>query len=195
MTPVSVTREQIKSVDEPKRRGRPPRVMAQPTDRLAVLTGRERALALKARLRHKYTFDLPLELYEELLDQAEGWSQPLPDVVRACIRKGLDHIKQFGTSDHNPYVYGRLNPPTQADIDPSGYAWPPTPAQQMPSMPNWELAPPLPIREDLPTRMQFIPSNIKPGMLPSGATVSLGHDKPSPSKTPFIPEDPRDEAG
>lgn len=112
--------------ETPKRRGRPPKAMATGTDRLSVLTSRERALALKARARHRYTLDLPLDLYEQLLDQAESWDSPVPDVVRACIRKGLEHIRQFPTERVNPYVYGQLNPPTQADIDPLGTAWPPT---------------------------------------------------------------------
>lgn len=155
---------------EPKRRGRPPKIMAAPTDRLAQLTARERALAIRATARYRYTIDLPLELYEQLLDQAESWGQSLPDVVRGAIRKGLDHIRQFGGAESNPYAYGKLNPPTQADIDPTGLAWPPTPGYVHQTPVSWS---------DIPHN--FPEPKVPKGLLPSGATVNLGADaRPHP---------------
>lgn len=163
--------------DLPKR-GRPPK-MLQPTDRLAELSQREKALAIKANARHRYTFDLPIELYEHLLDQAESWGQPLPDVVRACLRKGLEHIKQFGGGAlDNPFVYGGLRPPTQSDIDPSGQAWPPAPPSPIHIARAWD---------DIPHDPRFDGPKLKPGMLPSGATIDLGTH--APTSAPFIPQD------
>jgi hypothetical protein len=161
-------------MSEPKRRGRPPKAMAQPTDRLAALTAREKALALRATARHRYTFDLPLELYESLLTEAESWGQPLPDVVRACIRSGLDSIKRFGgASSANPFAYGSLNPPTQADLDPSGLAYPPTHGQ-VPHTPQW-LSPdfPNPQINNAPPPMQIIPPSLR-GLVPNGFTTQTG---------------------
>lgn len=149
--------------------------MAQPADRLSSLTNREKALALKARARHRYTFDLPLDLYETLLNTAEQWDTPLPDVVRACIRKGLEHAERFGTGPA-PFVEGKLNPPTQFDRDPTGLAWPPVNNGTV-----WT-----PWSE--PASLYPVPT-IKPGLLPNGATISPA-DRPEPHEyVPFIPED------
>lgn len=140
--------------------------MAAPTDRLAQLTAREKALAIRATARHRYTVDLPLELYEQLLDQAELWGSELSDVVRGAIRKGLEHIRQFGGAESNPFVYGKLNPPTQADIDPTGIAWPPTHGQSaIGTQPSWDSIP-----------YNFPEPKVPIGLLPSGATVNLGAD-------------------
>lgn len=178
--------------DTPARRGRPPKVMAQPVDRLAQLTEREKALALKARARHRYTFDMPLEMYEALLNQAEAWDQPLPDVVRACIRKGLEHIQRFGGgSDHNPYVYGKLNPPAQHDIDPTGLGWPPTGPAYAPFTDGHNTPisiPALPEPREVPGRMQFKPPV---GLMPNGYTSDM--DQLVPKSAPAIPHQVEDD--
>lgn len=159
----------------PRRRGRPPKAMAQPLDRIAQLTAREKALAIKARARHRYTLDLPLELYEALLTQAEDWEQPLPDVVRACIRSGLDSIKRFGgASPTNPFAYGSLNPPTQADLDPTGYGWPPTGPAHAFVPTQWIAPPPINQQPELPGPLQFVGPEYDRNLLPSGATIDLG---------------------
>lgn len=163
--------------DEPKRRGRPPRVLA-PTatpDRLAELTAREKTLAIRATARHRYTFDMPLDLYEDVLTQAEAWDQPLPDVVRACIRAGLNHIKQFGPSDRNPYAHGKLNPPAQHQIDPTGHAWPATGPSMQVTGPTYFHQPLPPLVNPLndPPPMVFKSPVVKPGMLPNGFTDNL----------------------
>jgi len=157
-------------MDEPKRRGRPPKIMAQPLDRLASLTNREKALALKVRARHRYTFDMPLDLYERLLIEAESWDQPLPDVVRACLRSGLDVIKKFSGAQ-NPYIYGQLNPPAQHDVDPSGLGWPPTVEPVHIQQPTWQEMP-----------MRYASPKLPPGALPNGATVNLGTHPQEPSR-------------
>lgn len=169
----------------PKRRGRPPKAMAQPLDRIASLTAREKALAIKARARHRYTLDLPLELYEALLTQAEDWDQPLPDVVRACLRSGLDAIKRFGgASLTNPFAYGSLNPPAQHDLDPTGYAWPPTAPSNPFSAGHEPWLPPV----QYPQSVLPEPLRYDPALLPSGATIDLGGNAHT---APTVIGDPR----
>ena len=176
---------------EPTRRGRPPKVMAQPVDRLTSLTAREKALAIKARARHRYTLDLPLELYEAMIEQAESWDQPLPDVVRACIRAGLNHIRQFGNGA-NPFAYGKLNGPKESDLDPRGYDIPrSTQGVHVEATPNWNDIPfegfaPATTSVSSPTR--FVRPTPLPGLMPNGATPMVT-DNPDVPRTPTIPED------
>jgi hypothetical protein len=172
--------------------------MAQPVDRLTQLTAREKALAIKARARHRYTFDMPLELFEALIEQAEVWDQPLPDVVRACIRRGLEHVKQFGGAEYNPYAYGKINGPKQSDIDPTGYDLPAQPHSLSQWVrPTWDAIPhSVPGLSSTPTPpTRFAPVKPVPGLMPSGATPMMSPNDSEPSRPPYVPEDEPSDLG
>lgn len=164
--------------DSPKRRGRPAKVMATPLDRLATLTQREKALSLRAKERKRYTIDLPVDMYEELINRAEGLDMPLPDVVRACIKTGLTNLAQFGQP--TDYLKGQLNPPSQAQFDPTGLSFPPTydPIPLAPTNEPWEPAFTQP-QVSQPRPMKFDRSRIA-HLLPSGATIGYDDTPPEP---------------
>jgi hypothetical protein len=166
--------------DTPKRRGRPAKVMAAPLDRLASLTQREKALSMRAKERKRYTLDMPVDMYEELIGRAESLDMNLPDVVRACIKTGLTTLGQFGQP--SDYLKGQLNPPTQAQFDPTGVQYPPTyePIPLAPTNQPWEPAFTQP-QVAQPRKMQFDRSKIA-HLLPSGATI--GYD-PDPQPEPI----------
>jgi hypothetical protein len=171
--------------------------MTTEDQRLQELTAREKALIIRSKARKRQNIDLPLDLYEALIDQSEAWDTPVPDVMRACLKRGLEYIKQFGSSTQNPYATGALSAPLQSEIDPTGTAWPPTnPLKQFAQSIPWPDAPlPYinPTEQATPVRFTGPPRDLA-GLLPSGATISTGSGTRTPSKPPIISLDADDDA-
>ena len=174
-----------------KQQGPTPKALLQPRDeRIAQLTAREKALAIRSRARKRITVDIPLELYAALIEQAEAWDTPLPNVYRVALRRGLEVTAQFATQS-NPYLQGALTPPAQSQLDPTGLAWPPTaPAydpftgQNSPSIPPFINGP--------RTASSVTPIDLR-GFLPSGATIATGSvmraTPPVPPHEALIPDE------
>lgn len=165
--------------DTPRRRGRPPKIMAATKDRLSELTARERALAIRSTQRKKVMVSLTLDEYEAIVVEAEQFNEKVATVVRACIKKGLEHYTRFAPDNRSPYVDGDLRQRPQHRIDPEGTGWPPTFAN-IPLAPQWT-------SPELPPVGRYSMNNIPAGLLPSGATISNSTAE-TPDTPPEIPE-------
>jgi hypothetical protein len=166
----------------------PPDVAAQPAGPaapdprlIASLDARALRLAQAQKARKRLALDVPTDLYERLISQAEVWDEPLNVVMRAAIIAGLDAIAAFpGDPRRSPFAPGAWQTRRPADIDPQGTQFPPPPVP--PAMPyqaapvTWA-APPTPPPIPAETYVETVWST--PGVFPSGATIS-----------PRVPEPP-----
>lgn len=164
----------------PTKRSRKPRVLSPSQARLSELTHREKALAARSLVRKRVQVSLTIDEYESIILEAEKWNEKVQTVVRACVRKGLEHFARFGTEDRSPYAEGEFNLRNQYKIDPTGLAWPPTQVD-IPVMPTTWTQP------EMPPVGRYSMTNIPAGLLPSGATISNATAEPT-EVAPTIPE-------
>lgn len=99
------------------------------TARLARLTEREKSLALRAKTRKRIQVEFSLDEYDEILGWCERWEEEPSVVVRAVVRRGLEHYRGWASENasYSPFAIGAATPRSPSQLDPTGRAFPPPP--------------------------------------------------------------------
>jgi hypothetical protein len=94
----------------------PPAIVIQ------TLDDRAKRVGIKSQVRKRMGLDVKLHEYEEVIELAEEFDEPIGVILRACFRYGLLYKRQWASkaSGVSPFSEGYWEPKRPGQIDPQG---------------------------------------------------------------------------